>query len=76
MDTVFYAERNSTGPGSHASERDRHTKQLSASEAARFETAARAYAAVTIAQVCSAVHVCRAARNETVLDRVGARRLF
>ena len=37
MNTVFYAEFNSTGPGAHPGERDPHTKKLTAEEAARFE---------------------------------------
>jgi pectin methylesterase-like acyl-CoA thioesterase len=39
MQTVFYAEYNSTGPGAHAAERDPHTKKLTTEEAAQFETA-------------------------------------
>jgi len=38
METVFYAEFNSSGPGSRPSERDPHTKHLTATEAARYET--------------------------------------
>jgi polygalacturonase len=38
IETVFYAEYNSTGPGAHAGERDPHTKLLTAAEAAQFET--------------------------------------
>jgi pectin methylesterase-like acyl-CoA thioesterase len=38
IETAFHAEYNSTGPGAHPSERDPHTKQLSAAEAARYET--------------------------------------
>jgi polygalacturonase len=38
LDTVFYAEFNSTGPGAHTAERDAHTKHLTAAEAARYET--------------------------------------
>jgi polygalacturonase len=37
MDTVFYAEYNSTGPGAHPTERDSHTTKLSAAEAARYQ---------------------------------------
>jgi polygalacturonase len=39
METVFYAEYNSTGPGAHASERDSHTRKLTASDAAKFDMA-------------------------------------
>jgi pectin methylesterase-like acyl-CoA thioesterase len=35
--TAFYAEHNSSGPGGHSGERDSHARQLSATEAARFE---------------------------------------
>jgi len=38
LDTVYYAEYNSTGPGAHPSERDPHTKHLTAAEAAHYET--------------------------------------
>jgi pectin methylesterase-like acyl-CoA thioesterase len=38
METVFYAEYNSTGPGAHANERDPHMKTLTKDEAARYET--------------------------------------
>jgi polygalacturonase len=38
METVFYAEFNSSGPGAHATGRDPHTKRLTAEEAARYET--------------------------------------
>jgi polygalacturonase len=38
IETAFYAEYNSSGPGAHRGQRDPHTKQLSADEAARFET--------------------------------------
>jgi polygalacturonase len=38
MNTVFYAEFNSTGPGAHPADRDPHTKKLTSEEAARFET--------------------------------------
>lgn len=38
METVYYAEYNSTGAGAHSGERDFHIKILTASEAAQFET--------------------------------------
>jgi polygalacturonase len=38
IDTTYYAEYNSTGPGSHVGERDSHTKFLTAAEAAQFGT--------------------------------------
>ena len=38
IETVYYAEYNSTGPGAHPGERDSHTKILTAAEAAQFET--------------------------------------
>ncbi|MGA7565525.1 MAG: pectinesterase family protein [Terriglobales bacterium] len=38
METVYYAEHNSTGPGAHHGERDPHTKFLTAAEAAQFAT--------------------------------------
>jgi pectin methylesterase-like acyl-CoA thioesterase len=38
LETVCYAEFNSSGPGAHPAERDKHTKQLTAEEAARYET--------------------------------------
>lgn len=38
IETVYYAEYNSSGPGAHAGERDPHTKLLTAAEAAQFET--------------------------------------
>ena len=38
MQSVFYAEYNSTGPGAHVNERDPHTKKLTAAEAAGYET--------------------------------------
>jgi pectin methylesterase-like acyl-CoA thioesterase len=38
LETVYYAEYNSTGPGAHVDERDPHTKLLTAAEAAQFET--------------------------------------
>lgn len=37
IETVFYAEYQSSGPGAHRGERDSHTKHLNAEEAARFE---------------------------------------
>ena len=38
METVFYAEYGSTGPGAHPSERDPHTRKLTAAQAATYET--------------------------------------
>ena len=38
MESVFYAEYNSTGPGAHPKERDPHTKKLTPTEAAAYET--------------------------------------
>jgi polygalacturonase len=38
IETAYYAEYNSSGPGAHAGERDPHTKLLTADEAAQFET--------------------------------------
>ena len=38
LDTVYYAEYNSTGPGAHVGERDPHARQLTAAEAAQFTT--------------------------------------
>jgi polygalacturonase len=38
IETAFYAEYNSSGPGSRAGERDPHTKYLTAKEAERYET--------------------------------------
>ncbi|MGA8273154.1 MAG: pectinesterase family protein [Candidatus Sulfotelmatobacter sp.] len=38
IETAYYAEYNSTGPGAHPGERDSHTKLLTAAEAAQFET--------------------------------------
>lgn len=38
METVFYAEYNSTGPGAHPGEREPHTRRLTAAEAAAYET--------------------------------------
>jgi polygalacturonase len=38
IETVYYAEYNSTGPGAHPGERDPCTKILTAAEAAQFET--------------------------------------
>ena len=37
IESVFYAEYNSTGPGAHPAERDAHTKKLTAAQAAGFE---------------------------------------
>jgi polygalacturonase len=38
IETVYYAEFNSTGPGARSGERDPHTKLLTDAEAAQFET--------------------------------------
>src|SRR5215471_3534566 len=38
MDSVFYAEFNSTGPGAHPTERDPRVKKLTEVEALRYET--------------------------------------
>jgi polygalacturonase len=38
IETVYYAEFNSTGPGAHPGARDPHTKLLTAAEAAQYET--------------------------------------
>ncbi len=38
IETVYYAEYNSSGPGTRASERDPHTKLLTGDEAAQFTT--------------------------------------
>jgi polygalacturonase len=38
IETAFYAEYNSSGPGAHAGQRDSHTKLLTAAEAARYAT--------------------------------------
>ena len=38
LDTAYYAEYNSSGPGAHPRERDPHTKLLTAAEAAKYET--------------------------------------
>jgi pectin methylesterase-like acyl-CoA thioesterase len=38
IETAFYAELNSSGPGAHPGQRDPHAKQLAAEEAAQFET--------------------------------------
>jgi polygalacturonase len=38
IETVYYAEYNSTGPGAHPGERDPHTRILTAAEAAQYET--------------------------------------
>ena len=40
IETAYYAEYNSTGPGADWASRDPHTKKLSAGDAARFETRA------------------------------------
>jgi pectin methylesterase-like acyl-CoA thioesterase len=37
LETAFYAEYNSTGPGAHPKERDPHSKQLTPAEAAQYE---------------------------------------
>jgi polygalacturonase len=37
MQSVFYAEYNSSGPGAHPGERDPHVKRLTAAEAARYD---------------------------------------
>jgi pectin methylesterase-like acyl-CoA thioesterase len=39
LDTVFYAEYGSTGPGAHAGERDPNTRFLSPEQARQFEPA-------------------------------------
>ncbi len=38
IETAFYAEFNSHGPGAHPNERDRHTRKLTPAEAASYET--------------------------------------
>jgi polygalacturonase len=38
LETVFYAEYNSSGPGAHAAERDPHTRHLTAAEAEQYQT--------------------------------------
>jgi polygalacturonase len=38
IETAYYAEYNSTGPGAHPGERDPHTLLLTAAEAAQYET--------------------------------------
>jgi polygalacturonase len=38
LETVYYAEFNSSGPGAHPGERDPHTRLLTAAEAAQYET--------------------------------------
>ena len=38
LETAFYAEYNSTGPGAHTGERDPHTHHLTPAEASRYET--------------------------------------
>lgn len=37
LDTAYYAEYNSSGPGAYPGQRDPHTKLLTATEAARYE---------------------------------------
>jgi pectin methylesterase-like acyl-CoA thioesterase len=37
IESAFYAEHNSTGPGAHPVERDPHTRKLTAAEAARYD---------------------------------------
>ena len=37
LETSFYAEYNSSGPGAHPNQRDGHLKKLTAQEAARYE---------------------------------------
>jgi pectin methylesterase-like acyl-CoA thioesterase len=37
MESVFYAEHNSSGPGAHLGERNPRTKQLSAAEAVQYQ---------------------------------------
>ena len=37
LDTAFYAEYGSTGPGAHPHERDPHTKFLTSDQARQFE---------------------------------------
>jgi polygalacturonase len=39
LETVFYAEYGSTGPGAHPGERDPHVRQLTAQQTKRFEAA-------------------------------------
>ena len=38
LETVLYAEYNSTGPGAHPGDRDPHTKHLTAAQAAQYQT--------------------------------------
>ena len=38
LETVYYAEFNSSGPGAHPGERDPHTRLLTAAEAAQYDT--------------------------------------
>jgi polygalacturonase len=38
IETAYYAEYNSTGPGAHPGQRDPHTKLLTEAEAAQYET--------------------------------------
>ena len=45
IETAYYAEYKSSGRGAHASERDPHTRHLTAAQAARYET--KAYLAGT-----------------------------
>lgn len=40
LETVYYAEYNSTGPGAHSGERDKHTKILTSAQAAAYEVRA------------------------------------
>ena len=37
LETAYYAEYNSSGPGAHPGERDPHSRQLTAAEASRYE---------------------------------------
>ncbi len=37
LETAYYAEYNSTGPGANAAKRDAHSHQLTAAEAAKYE---------------------------------------
>lgn len=39
LDTVFYAEYNSTGPGANPTARDSHSHQLTAAQARQYDTA-------------------------------------
>ena len=38
LETVYYAEYNSTGPGAHPAEREPHTRMLTDDDAAQYET--------------------------------------